>query len=134
MTVTMTEHLDGFTIFAQAYNPNTTEFWRQRAQAHLVDPDEEQLRGEFRLNLPNPDLDPVTFRIIASDYANYALFWGCENARDGESSFEHFMLLTRMPMVYDVDHSPELWARIEDTIDRFVDRSHLRVVYQDRFT
>lgn len=134
MTVTMTEHLDGYRIAAQSYNVETEEFWRQSAQAHLIDAEEEPLRAEFRLNLPNPDLDPVTFRIVASDYSNYALFWGCENARDGESSFEHFMLLTRVPGIYDVERDPALWSRIEDMIDRFVDRSQVKVVFQDRFT
>jgi hypothetical protein len=112
--------------------------YEKSARGFLAFPDASPTLGLMNVTYtPNAESASETnYYIIATDYFQYAIGWACEDLDDDEDdegnsieqSREFAWIFSRTPdLPYD---NPALLARIEDYIDRFLDRKHLRWTQQ----
>ena len=67
----------------------------------------------------------MNYYVLATDYFQYAVGWGCEDLEDNQSR-EFAWILSRTPQL------PEAYlARIEDYKERFFDTEFFRSTVQD---
>lgn len=93
------------------------------ATALLAFPDVSPTLGLLNVTYyADREADETNYYIIATDYFQYAVGWGCEDLED-EQSREFAWILSRTPELPD---DPVLLARIETYVDRFFDRQFLR--------
>lgn len=79
----------------------------------------------LRFQYFSTEADETNYYILATDYFQYAVGWGCESLENNQSR-EYAWILSRTPTL------PEAYIeRIDDYIERFFDRDLLRVTDQD---
>lgn len=69
----------------------------------------------------------MNYYVLGTDYFQYAVGWACEDLEtedeDEFSSREFAWVLSRTPELPD---DPNMRARIETYVDKFLDRRHMR--------
>lgn len=69
------------------------------------------------------EADETNYYVLATDYFQYAVGWGCENIEEGPNqSREFFWVLSRTPVLPEEPYR----ERVDGIIDQFFDRTHIR--------
>jgi lipocalin len=101
----------------------TSEPFTRSANALLSFPDANPTLGLLNVTYyADREADEVNYYIIATDYFQYAVGWGCEDLADNQSR-EFAWILSRTP---ELPNDPNLLARIETYVDNFLDRRFIR--------
>lgn len=101
------------------------DFWTWLTTLTEVCKGELHFEATTKVIMSSAEANEVNYYILATDYFQYAVGWGCENLEDDQSK-EFVWILSRTPEL------PETYnERVDGYIDQHFDRTFLRETIQN---